>query len=87
MLRLTKERIKRGWSKSELSRRSGVGLVEISRIENGKIFPYPKWRHKLAMAMGMPEHELFKEVDGVESNRKGAREPGIFDCGRVSENV
>lgn len=59
--RLAVEREKYGWSKSELSRRSGVGLSEISRIEAGKIYPYPGWRRKIAVALSIPEEELFAE--------------------------
>jgi len=61
-MRLTDERKKRGWSKSELSRRSGVALPEICRIEGGKIYPYPGWRRKLAAALEVSEEELFPEV-------------------------
>ncbi|MCR4442724.1 MAG: helix-turn-helix transcriptional regulator [Peptococcaceae bacterium] len=60
-MRVTKEREKKGWSKGELSRRSGVGLSEISRIEAGKLFPYPGWRRKIADALGKPEEVLFPE--------------------------
>ncbi len=80
MLNLTVEREKRGWTKSELARRSGVPLAEICRIEGGKIFPYPGWRRKIARAMEMPESELFQEVDGNESVRENARKSGTFNC-------
>ena len=61
-MRLTREREKRKWSKSELSRRSGVGLSEISKMEAGKIYPYPGWRRRIAAALDVPADELFPEV-------------------------
>ncbi|MGI6078455.1 MAG: helix-turn-helix domain-containing protein [Fastidiosipilaceae bacterium] len=62
MWQLTVEREKRGWSKSELSRRSGVDLASLCRIELGRIYPYPGWRRKIAKAMDMPEKVLFDKV-------------------------
>lgn len=62
MSRLTTEREKRGLTKSELARRSGIGLPEICRLESGKIFPYPGWRRRLAAALEVSEDELFPEV-------------------------
>jgi transcriptional regulator with XRE-family HTH domain len=66
MFRLTVERERRGWSKSELSRRSGVGLVEISRLEAGKIYPYPGWRQKLASALDCSQDVLFEKIEEVQ---------------------
>lgn len=63
MFLITIERQRRGWSKSELARRSGVGLTEISRLESGKIYPYPGWKRRLAEALGCDPDTLFKKVD------------------------
>lgn len=62
MMQLTIERQRRGWSKSELARRTGIGLTEICRIEAGKIYVYPGWRRRIAEAFDLPEEELFQEV-------------------------
>lgn len=62
MLGLTLVRERKGWSKSELSRKSGVGLPEISRIEAQKLFAYPGWRRKISAALNVPEEKLFAEV-------------------------
>lgn len=51
------ERERRGWSKSELSRRTGIGLVKIIRIEKGQLPIYPKWRKRLAECFGITEME------------------------------
>lgn len=63
MFRLTLERESRGWSKSKLSRVSGVGLAEIVRLESGKIYPYPGWKKKLANALNCNPDVLFEEVE------------------------
>lgn len=56
------ERVKRSISQKELSKRSGVGLNVISKIETGKIenvtFGNIK---KLAAALDIPVEELIKE--------------------------
>jgi transcriptional regulator with XRE-family HTH domain len=59
---MTQMREKRGWSKSELARRTGIGLTEICRIESGKIYPYPGWRKKIAAALETSERTLFPGV-------------------------
>ncbi|MEW5954701.1 MAG: helix-turn-helix transcriptional regulator [Bacillota bacterium] len=59
---VTQAREQRGWSKSELARRTGIGLTEICRIESGKIYPYRGWRKKIAIALEAPEEKLFPEV-------------------------
>ena len=62
MLFLTVERERQKLSKSELARRSGIGLAEISRIESGKIYPYPGWRKRLAKALGVAKPDCLFEV-------------------------
>lgn len=63
MLRLTLARQKVGMSKTELARRANIGLSEISKIESGKIFPYPGWRRRIAEVLQVEDVEsLFKEV-------------------------
>lgn len=69
MLRLRFEREKRGLSQLELSILSGIHTATISKLELGKLYPYPKWRKRLAEALGWPidrADELFEEVDEDE---------------------
>ncbi|MEW6274957.1 MAG: helix-turn-helix transcriptional regulator [Bacillota bacterium] len=49
-MNVKQEREKRGWSKSELSRRTGIGLTEIIRIERGQLPIFPGWKKKLERA-------------------------------------
>lgn len=63
MFRLTVEREKRGWSKSELARRAKIALPDISRLESEKIFPYPGWKRRLARVFKMPGDRLFEVIE------------------------
>ena len=62
MFRITKLRENKGWSKSELCRRSGINLPLLSHLESGKIYPYPGWKRKLGEALGVNPEILFEEV-------------------------
>ncbi|MDX9917062.1 MAG: helix-turn-helix transcriptional regulator [Gudongella sp.] len=55
-------RLSKGMSQFELAKLSNVGPGEISRLENGKIFPYPGWRQKLAEALQVSEETIFPDV-------------------------
>lgn len=64
MLQLTAVRRQRNISMSELARRAGMGLPELSRIESGKLYPYPGWRRRIAEALGTEDPDsLFEEVE------------------------
>jgi ribosome-binding protein aMBF1 (putative translation factor) len=62
MYQITIERERKGWSKSELSRRSGVAVPDISRMESGKMYAYRGWRKKLGLALNVNPDILFEEV-------------------------
>lgn len=48
---LVSDRIRRGWTQTELARRSGVRLETISRIESGKHIPRQETLMKLDRAL------------------------------------
>jgi len=54
MLRLSVERQKRGWTKSELARRAKMQPGELGKIEAGRLRPYPSQLRKLGRALGVP---------------------------------
>jgi ribosome-binding protein aMBF1 (putative translation factor) len=54
MLRLSMERQRRGWSKSELARRARMQPGEVGKIEAGRLRPYGGQLRKLARALGWP---------------------------------
>ena len=69
-MQLTRLRQARGWSKSELGRRSGVNQVTISVIEARRLAPYASQMRKLAQALdyeGDPA-ELLGEMEDHDRN-------------------
>jgi len=65
MLVLKSERLRQGLSQAKLATRAGIHPDYIGRLENGKIYPYPGWRKRLAEALGWPVEQaekLFEEV-------------------------
>lgn len=64
MIRLKREREKRGWSRAELARRSQVNESNYGAIENRRRIPYPPEIARICAAIsweGAPE-ELLEEV-------------------------
>jgi transcriptional regulator with XRE-family HTH domain len=62
VLRLRAERLKRGWSQTQVSMRTGIATPDVSAVERGRRYPHPGWRRRLAAAFQIPESELFSEV-------------------------
>lgn len=63
MLRLRKERQRRGWSLTQLTVRTGIDSAALSKIERG-VWPCgPEWRRRIATAFGLSEADLFVEVE------------------------
>ena len=63
MLRLTKEREAKGWSRTQLGYEARIHPADIGKLEAGKIFPYESFKRKLEKIFLIPGDELFKEVD------------------------
>lgn len=53
MLRLTKLRESKGWSKFKLGAKSGVHPSVVGKIEGRRIVPYDPMLEKLARALGV----------------------------------
>jgi len=68
MFQITLIRQKRGWSQAELARKAEIGEANLSRLEQGKIFPYPGWKRKLGDALGVDPEILFQEVKHNDEN-------------------
>ncbi len=62
---VTALRLDKGWTQSELARRSGVSQATLSRVEKGTQEPRPLTLVKLADALDVEYWRLF----GVESER------------------
>jgi ribosome-binding protein aMBF1 (putative translation factor) len=53
MMRLTKERQGRGWTRGELARRARMTPADVGKIEAGRLVPYDSQLRKLARALGI----------------------------------
>ena len=45
-----------------MAQRADIGEATISRLEAGKVYPYPGWKKRLERVLGVPGDELFQEV-------------------------
>lgn len=60
--RVRKARNNKGMTQFELSKKSNITQADLSQIENGRIFPYPGWRERIAIALNKEENYLFPEI-------------------------
>jgi transcriptional regulator with XRE-family HTH domain len=78
MLRLTYERIQRGWSKAHLARRARLDQALVSKFESRRARPYPRELRRLAAALGLSATEadqLLQEVDACMGPDGGPGNP------------
>ena len=61
MNRLSEVRKKRGLSQLRLSYLTGIQPPEISRIETGRLKPYPGWVKRICRVLKCSEREIFPE--------------------------
>ena len=62
ILRITHERLQRGWSQAELARRARLDQAIVSKVERRRLIPYPRELARLATALKVPADELMQEV-------------------------
>ena len=62
MLKIRAVRKKKGWNQTVLAYRTGISIGDISKIENGRMVPYPSQRKRLAKALGIQPDELTMQV-------------------------
>jgi transcriptional regulator with XRE-family HTH domain len=72
MIRLTAERQRRGWSQSELARRSGVHATSISLIEGRRLVPGPAQLEKLRGALGVRGDAARALLEEISANGAAA---------------
>lgn len=63
MLKIKSERLRRGWTQTDLAYHSRVQPAEISRIERGQARPYPGQAARLAKALKLSPDELLQPVE------------------------
>lgn len=63
LLRIRKERLRRGLTQAAVAASAGVPVQTVSQIENGRQQPWPVLRTRLAALFGVAESELFADID------------------------
>ena len=76
MLRLTYERIQRGWSKAHLARRADLDQALVSKFESRRARPYPRELHRLATALGLSATEAGRLLEEVDADTGPGGGPG-----------
>ncbi len=56
--RMKAERLRRHWTQTDLAYHARMSPSDISRIENGRLIPYPGYAERLARALGLSPEEL-----------------------------
>lgn len=62
MLRIRMERLSRRWNQTALAFRAGMSVPDVSRIETGRMKPYPGQAERLARALDLTPEALLEEV-------------------------
>jgi len=60
--RLRAERLRRGWTQTDLGARAHLATSDVSRIETGRFIPYPEQLRRLARVLQLPAGALLEEV-------------------------
>jgi transcriptional regulator with XRE-family HTH domain len=62
MLRLRYERQQRGWNQTVVAFRAKMSISDISRIETGRMRPYPDQLKRLGKLFGVDGEALLEEL-------------------------
>jgi transcriptional regulator with XRE-family HTH domain len=66
VIRLTVERMRRGWTKARLARAAGLDQSLLSKIEAGRVLPYACELERLAAAIGIEPSEASALLEDAE---------------------
>jgi transcriptional regulator with XRE-family HTH domain len=71
MTRLQHERQLRGWTQTDLGYHARVQPSDISRIETGRMRPYPNQLARLATALNLSPNALLDPIEDAAHERQG----------------
>lgn len=77
LLLVKRRRLELGLEQAEVARRVGVSPTALSRIERGTQLPWPALRARLSEFYGIPESELFFDVDRAQVFLREAAGEGL----------
>jgi transcriptional regulator with XRE-family HTH domain len=66
MTRMKFERLRRGWNQTTLAFLADhMNAADVSRIETGRLQPYPSQLEKLSKALDVAPDQLLQEIESV----------------------
>lgn len=68
MLRLKAERLRRGWTQTDLAYHARMTAAEISRIETGRLRPYPGQADRLSCVLGLRLEDLLEPANSERAS-------------------
>lgn len=75
MLKVKYERLRRGWNQTALAFYTGMSVSDISRIETGRIRPYPGQLQKLSKVLGVDCVALLEDTASAQEHASATPEP------------
>jgi transcriptional regulator with XRE-family HTH domain len=71
-----------GWSQVALAFHAGISIGDISRIETGRLRPYPSQLEKLSKVLGLEESALLDQIEvgdgsSAEATERPDRHPAV----------
>jgi transcriptional regulator with XRE-family HTH domain len=66
MLKVKAERLRRNWTQTDLGYHARITPAEISRIETGRLRPYPGQLERLAKVLNVETTDLLLDVVDTE---------------------
>ena len=67
LVKIRRKRLERGLTLSAAAKRAGVAAQVLAQVERGRQRPWPALRRRLAEMYGVPEGELFEDIDSAEN--------------------
>jgi transcriptional regulator with XRE-family HTH domain len=61
--KLRAERLRRGWTLTQVTQLTGIATGDLSQIEHGKRYAFRGWRERLARAFNVDEEALFESAE------------------------
>jgi transcriptional regulator with XRE-family HTH domain len=71
ILQIRRERQQKAWTLAEVSKRTGISIPDLSRIELGEVRVYPGWSRRLVRLFRMSADTLFAPIEGEEETIRG----------------
>ena len=85
MLRVKYERLSRGWNQTALAYHVCMSVGDISRIESGRLRPYPSQLEKLSRVFGVDGAALLEDTAGNAIHIERGKRAKAGERGRICQ--